>query len=461
MQELNEILVVDDELDMRVAVREALKRKGYSVDVAADGSEGLSMLAEKSYVMVISDVKMPGMDGIELLREIKQREPHIPVLIMSAYGTIERAVEAVKEGAVDFILKPFDLEALESLVERSLKDCSELLTFETDGKSMLTVDPFMRKLISMAETASSSDATVLLSGESGTGKELLARFIHTRSPRKDKPFVPVNCASIPDGLLESELFGHEKGAFTGASMQRQGKFEQANTGTILLDEISEMDLKLQAKLLRVIQEKEVERLGSKDTIKLDIRIIATTNRDIKEEVALGRFREDLFYRLNIFPLTLPPLRERGADIENLAMYFMRKFNAKYSKHLESISEAALKELRGALWRGNIRELENAVERAVLLSHGSVLELEYLDISTGLVVESGEIEDEQELQVVPAGISAADTEVNNMTLREMERVLIYKTLDGVEWNRTQAAGILGISVRTLRNKLKEYGQILPG
>jgi two-component system response regulator FlrC len=457
MQELNKILVVDDELDMRVAIMEALTRKGYSVGLAEDGREALSMLDASQYAMVISDVKMPGIDGIELLKEIKLRGAHIPVLIMSAFGTIEKAVEAVKEGAVDFILKPFDLEALESLVERSLKDCSELLTFETNGKSMLTVDPFMRKLISMAETASSSDATVLLSGESGTGKELLARFIHTRSSRRDNPFVPVNCASIPDGLLESELFGHEKGAFTGASMQRQGKFEQANMGTILLDEISEMDLKLQAKILRVIQEKEVERLGSKVTIKLDIRIIATTNRNIKEEVAEGRFREDLFYRLNIFPLTLPPLRERGADIENLADYFMRKFNVKYSKHLEAISEAALEEIRGCKWRGNIRELENALERAVLLSHGTVLELECFDISSDLLPEevSGHGQEAAE------GVSGADAEVNNMTLREMERVLIYKTLDGVEWNRTQAAGILGISVRTLRNKLKEYGQLLPG
>jgi two-component system response regulator FlrC len=244
-------------------------------------------------------------------------------------------------------------------------------------------------------------------------------------------------------------------------MQRQGKFEQANTGTILLDEISEMDLKLQAKLLRVIQEKEVERLGSKVTIKLDIRIIATTNRDIKEEVAEGRFREDLYYRLNIFPLTLPPLRERGADIENLAMYFLRKFSAKYSKHLEAISGAALEEIRGAAWRGNIRELENAVERAVLLSHGTVLELECLDICRDGVPEKRGMEGEGAVEEGGGSVSGADAEVNNMTLREMERVLIYKTLDGVEWNRTQAAGILGISVRTLRNKLKEYGQILPG
>lgn len=460
MQELNRILVVDDEADMRLAIREALTRNGYSVDVAGGGQEALGKLKQTAYGMVISDVKMDGMDGMEVLREIKKTAPHVPVLLISAFGTIEKAVEAVKEGAVDFILKPFALEALESAVEKSLKEHSAYLSFETRGKSMFTVDPLMLKTISMSEIAASSDATVLISGESGTGKELIARFIHAKSSRAANPFVAVNCASIPDGLLESELFGHEKGAFTGASARRHGKFEQANTGTILLDEISEMDSKLQAKLLRVIQEKEVERLGSEGAIQLDIRIIATTNRNLKKEVREGRFREDLYYRLNIFPLTLPPLRERGADIEHLALHFMKKFSAMYSKHIERISPEAMKEMMGYEWRGNIRELENTVERAVLLSHGTVLEPEHLLMCMDPALNEGDKEGPLETARETV-IDMDNKEVNNMTIWEMERGLIYKTLEGVEWNRTRAAKILGISVRTLRNKLKEYGQVLPG
>jgi transcriptional regulator with PAS, ATPase and Fis domain len=342
------------------------------------------------------------------------------------------------------------------MVERALRLQQECMSFETRGKNMLTIDPMMRKTVSMSMTAASCDATVLVSGESGTGKELIARFIHERSSRGDGPFVAVNCASIPDGLLESELFGHEKGSFTGATTQRQGKFEQANTGTILLDEISEMDLKLQAKLLRVLQEHEVERLGGKVPIELDIRVIATTNRNLKEDVKAGLFREDLFYRLNIFPLRLPPLRERKGDVEFLANHFTTLYARKYAKHLEGLSKNALKSLMAREWRGNVRELENCIERAVLLSTGKRLAPEHLLDSDGL----GDLSGTDELETA-ARVKKVDTDsVNNMTLAEMEKGLIIKTLDTVEWNRTRAASILGISVRTLRNKLKEYGTILP-
>ncbi len=458
MNESASLLVVDDEADMRLAIKEALVRKGYSVELATNGLEALEKLKKSEYVMVISDMAMPGLDGLSLLREIKRLSSHIPVLLITAYGTIERAVEAVKEGAEDFILKPFDLDLLERIVDKALRLQAECLSFETRGKSMLTIDPMMRKIVSMSMTAASCDATVLISGESGTGKELIARFIHERSERANGPFVAVNCASIPDGLLESELFGHEKGSFTGATAQRMGKFEQADTGTILLDEISEMDFKLQAKLLRVLQEHEVERLGGKVSIKLDIRIIATTNRDLKQEVKEGRFREDLFYRLNIFPLRLPPLRERKGDVEFLANHFMTLYGKKYARHIEGISSEALKRLLAMEWRGNIRELENTIERAVLLSRGRLLEPEHISDAESLDMES----EASEVGVTEvSGVKKMDTEeVNNMTLAEMEKGLIIKTLDTVEWNRTRAAGILGISVRTLRNKLKEYGTILP-
>ncbi|MBE9528935.1 MAG: sigma-54-dependent Fis family transcriptional regulator [Proteobacteria bacterium] len=462
--DMRSILVVDDEADMRLAIKTALVRKGYSVETASDGLEALQKLKLGEYAMVISDMAMPGLDGLGLLKEIKRRSAHIPVLLITAYGTIERAVEAVKEGAEDFILKPFDLDLLESMVERALKLQQECMSFETRGKNMLTIDPMMRKTVSMSMTAASCDATVLVSGESGTGKELIARFIHERSSRSEGPFVAVNCASIPDGLLESELFGHEKGSFTGATAQRQGKFEQADNGTILLDEISEMDLKLQAKLLRVLQEHEVERLGGKVPIELNIRVIATTNRNLKEDVKEGRFREDLFYRLNIFPLRLPPLRERKGDVEFLANHFTTLYARKYAKHLEGISPSAMESLKTREWRGNIRELENCIERAVLLSTGKLLVPEYLLDSEDESAEASEVEETSATIGGRGGngVKKVDTEtVNNMTLAEMEKGLIIKTLDTVEWNRTRAAGILGISVRTLRNKLKEYGTILPG
>ncbi len=457
---MGSILIVDDEAEMRLAIKEALTRKGYSVELAPDGREAMRKMNESPFDMVISDLKMPGMGGMELLKSIKKTAPRTPVLLITAFGTIQKAVEAVKEGAVDFILKPFTLDALESTVEKALMLREGPRPDVAGGKPMVSSDPSMKKVISMALTAAASDATVLISGESGTGKELFARLIHANSPRADRPFVAVNCASIPDGLLESELFGHEKGAFTGAIAARQGKFEQADTGTILLDEISEMDTRLQAKLLRIIQEKEVERLGGKNPIPLDIRIIATTNREMKKEVAAGRFREDLFYRLNIFPLLLPPLRERGGDIVQIANYFMNKFAAKYSRRVESMSNDVLGHIKKNRWRGNIREMENTIERAVLLSQGQTLELEHLVMGQDNA-EPEIIEKDEALCVEPVSEKVANEKANNMTLHEMEKGLICKTLDDVEGNRTRAAKVLGISVRTLRNKLKEYGQVLPG
>jgi len=437
---MNSILVVDDEVAMGVALKEALSRKGYSVDLAVNGNEALEQFSKGSYSMVISDMQMPGQSGMELLKEIKRSSPLTPVLLITAYGTVEKAVEAIKEGAIDFMLKPFSLDCLEAAVERALKT---ELNFEVGGKEMLTRSHVMNKVVAMAETVAGSDATVMLSGESGTGKELMARFIHAKSERASGPFIAVNCASIPESLLESELFGHEKGAFTGALAQRQGKFEQANGGTILLDEISEMDLKLQAKLLRVIQEREVERVGGKETVTLDIRIIATTNRNLEEEVLSGGFREDLFYRLNIFPLRLPSLRERTQDVEYLAKHFMASFSAKYARQIKGISEGAMQRLKTYGWPGNIRELENTIERAVLLASGSLIEVDQLELKTGRGAS-------------PAAGAGVIPGAEDITISEMEKRLIIKTLDGRGGNRTRAAEALGISVRTLRNKLKEYG-----
>ncbi|OGP22233.1 MAG: hypothetical protein A2054_02555 [Deltaproteobacteria bacterium GWA2_55_10] len=452
---MKKVLVVDDEPAMRLAIEEALTRKGYGVVLAEDGRDGLQKLKDGGFGMVISDMNMPRMGGMEFLKEIKKASPQVPVLLITAYGTIQKAVEAVKEGAVDFILKPFTLEALEETVEKAFMMNEAATGFETKGKAMLARGRQMQRLVSMAMVAASSDATVLISGESGTGKELLARFIHETSPRKDNPFVAVNCASIPDSLLESELFGHEKGAFTGAHSSRQGKFELADKGTILLDEISEMDFKLQAKLLRVIQEKEVERLGSRGPVPLDIRILATTNRDMKKEVKEGRFREDLYYRLNIFPLTLPPLRERGEDIRHLAEHFVKKFNAKYMRRIGDVSPEAFGFIMNQEWRGNIREMENTLERAVLLCQGKTLEKEHLMPCQ----EPDEAREEE--HAGPIHDRTDSGSANLMTLWEMEKGLIKKTMGEVEGNRTHAARILGISVRTLRNKLKEYGQVLPG
>ncbi len=470
---MKDILVVDDDLGMRRALDEALRRKGYRVSLAGSGPEALDLFNETRHRLVISDMKMPGMDGLEVLRGIKKMEPATPVLLITAFGTVSKAVEALKEGAMDFIQKPFSLDHLETLVERAL-DAGRPPEVRARGRNFLleTKNPLMRRTLDFARIAASSDATVLISGESGTGKELVSRFIHEAGTRKDGPFVAVNCASIPDGLLESELFGFERGAFTGAGAARAGKFELANKGTLLLDEISEMETRLQAKLLRVIQEREVERLGATTARPLDIRIIATTNRDLQSEVSEGRFRQDLYYRLNIFPLLVPPLRNRSEDIPALANLFMRRFSARYGRRLVSISEEALGLLTSMPWPGNVRELENTIERSVLLASGPVLEKEHILLTNSIQptlarplppadgagggAGSGQTGMNSE---GPGGQGVAGTEgpeERGRTIRQMERELICRTLSETGGNRTRAARILGISIRTLRNKLKEYG-----
>ena len=325
------ILLADDDYEMRYAMSEALKRCGYAVEIASGGDEAVRKFSSKKYDMVITDVRMVNGDGVYVLKEIKRYSPDVPVVLMTAYGTIDNAVEAMKLGAFDYIIKPFSVDALEELVRRGIDAhaaCNKSVSDRRSASGIVTSDPKMLRLLKTAEEIAQSDVTVLIEGESGTGKEMLAKLIHNRSYRAECPFVAINCAAIPDGLLESELFGHEKGAFTGAINKRNGKFIQANTGTILLDEVGEMSLPLQAKLLRVLQERQVDTIGGKEPVYVDIRVIATTNRSLKKEVEAGRFREDLYYRLNVFPMAIPPLRERKGDIIFLAEHFMKKHQHK-------------------------------------------------------------------------------------------------------------------------------------
>ena len=440
------ILIVDDDPSMRTALLESVRRLGYDVQGASDGADAVERVSRYKPWLVVTDLKMPRLGGLDLIKEIKNRSPHTLMVLMTAYGTVETAVEAMKYGASDYILKPFSTDLFERVIA-NLKargaDTSAPSPAPIDQRSILTQDPGMARLLSTVEGVAASQATILINGESGTGKELLARFIHSRSPRAHRPFIAVNCAALPDGLLESELFGHERGAFTGAIMKKIGKFEMAHTGTLLLDEISEMNMGLQAKLLRVIQEREVDRVGGREPVSVNIRVIATTNRSLYHEVEQGRFREDLYYRLNVFPITVPPLRERPTDIPLLARHFVAVSAARNSLPLPAVSVEAYAMLQDRRWKGNVRELENVVERAVLLAGKEPIH------PCHLLQESGE----QPVSLAP--VPSLPQLSGNGSLWEMERELIFQTLARVRENRTHAAKELGISIRTLRNKLREY------
>ena len=447
------ILVVDDESDMRTALSHALNRGGFSVESAADGTEALIKLKKDPFSMVITDLKMPEMSGMEVLGAVKKLSPKIPLIMITAYGSIHNAVEAMQQGAADYLLKPFSFETLVTTVKKVLESqdvvghCSSLkqnAQIQSATKTLVTQDPKLLDILKLAQNVASSRSTILVQGESGTGKELLAAYIHEHSGYKDEPSVAINCAALPDSLAESELFGHEKGAFTGAVNRKMGKFELAKHGTVVLDEISEMTPPLQAKLLRVLQEREIDRVGGSRPVPMQARVVAISNVELKQAVSKGKFREDLYYRINVVPITIPPLRERKGDIPLLADHFLRKYSALNKPDMTQISEAAMTQLKSGDWKGNIRELENAIERAVLIGNGPKL------IPKDLILDSVASED----QFQPAFPMKA-----GVTVREMEKRLINKTLEEVSDNRTRAAELLGISIRTLRNKLREYQEEL--
>lgn len=447
---LARILVIDDETLMREYVEEALNRAGYFVMGASNGADGVQLLRDHTFDVLLTDLKMSPMDGLEVLRYAASESPETLCIMMTAYGTVETAVNAMKSGAVDYILKPFTPDALEMVVERVLnqrnivaenKYLREAVASQYDFTSMIGKAPSMRAVYEQIEKVAASKATILIRGETGTGKELVARAIHHAGPRKDKPFIKVNCAALSAGLLESELFGHEKGSFTGAHERKIGRFELASGGTLLLDEISEMNLDLQPKLLRALQEREIERVGGSQPISVDTRIVATSNRNLEESVENGAFRQDLFYRLQVIPLHLPPLRERRDDIELLMEHFLRRFNEENGLRVEGFTEAARALFMAYDWPGNVRELQNAIERAVVLAGSPRL----APSDFPMLVQGGPSLSTQGAPVLKAG----------MTVAQMERQLIFQTLKACDDNRTQAAKQLGISVRTLRNKLHEY------
>jgi two-component system response regulator FlrC len=456
------VLLVEDDRALREALGETLELAGHEYHAVGSAEDALVAVAAEPFSLVISDVNMPGMDGHQLLGLLRARQPQLPVLLMTAHGAVERAVDAMRQGAADYLVKPFEPKAMLALVARHALG----LPGPDDGDGPIAVEPASAQLLNLASRVAKSDSTVLISGESGTGKEVLARFIHQHSPRADKPFIAINCAAIPDNMLEATLFGHEKGSFTGAIAAQAGKFEQADGGTILLDEISEMPMNLQAKLLRVLQEREVERVGARKPITLDIRVLATTNRDLAGEVAAGRFREDLFYRLSVFPLAWQPLRQRTADILPLAERLLAKHVNKMKHAAVRLSAQAQACLVSYAWPGNVRELDNAVQRALILQQGGVIEA--ADFCLAGPVSCAPL---PALNVAAAGIAAtvlpaaqtpapADGAVSDGgsalgdDLRRREFQMIIDTLRAERGRRKEAAERLGISPRTLRYKLAQ-------
>ena len=433
-----DILIVEDDINLREALADTLQFAGYSVALAEHGQAAMARINDQSFRLIISDVQMKPMNGIELLSSIRQQQ-NLPVVMMTAYGTIEKAVDAMRLGAADYLVKPFEADDLLEVVNRLLPESIEPESLTDD---LVAIEANMCALKTLAAKVARSDATVLLCGESGVGKEVFARYIHNQSQRSSGPFVAINCAAIPESMLESVLFGYEKGAFTGAYQAHPGKFEQAQNGTLLLDEISEMDAALQAKLLRVLQEKEVERLGGNKTISLNVRVLATTNRILREEVASGRFREDLYYRLSVFPMQIPALRERVADIVPIAHQFLDKYNSSSGDELMLTPEAQ-QNLVSYGWPGNVRELDNVIQRAMILKLGNVITADNIHFENVDMLQSNKATSSQAFEHESVLVS---------DLKDREQQLILEALRVGKGSRKFAAEKLGISPRTLRYKL---------
>ena len=442
------LLIVDDEEHIRNGLKTALSLDGYDVEVAADGEEALKKLDEEDIDLLITDLKMPKVTGEELMKETLRKYPHIPVIVLTGHGTIENAVEAMRQGAYDFITKPLNIDKLSLIVKRALENSSlkrqnrellKQLKRKYSFENIIGKSPAMKKVFETIELVAPSKANVLIYGESGTGKEMIADAIHHNSPRRDKPYIKVHCAAIPETLLESELFGHEKGAFTGAVARKRGRFELANHGTIFLDEIGELSLQMQVKLLRVIQEREFVRVGGEESIKVDVRIISATNKDLREAVKNGTFREDLYYRLNVVSIYVPPLRERKDDIPLLVHKFIEEFSKENNKQIDGITNGALQALISYDWPGNVRELRNVIESIVVLTKNKIITEE--DIPAYILNK-----EEESYIKIPVGTS----------LQEAEKRLIEFTLQNTGGNKTKASEILKIGRKTLHRKIDEYG-----
>ena len=443
------ILIIDDEKNIREGLSAALELDGYSVKLAANGAEGLALIEKGDIDLVITDLRMPGISGEEVLAKVRGESPGIPVIVLTGHGSIDTAVDAMRNGAYDFLTKPLSLDRLSLIVKRALagreleirhSSLQQELDAKASFESIIGKSAEMQRIFQMVRKAADSKASVLITGESGTGKELIANALHNLSPRKNHPFIKVHCAALSETLLESELFGHEKGAFTGAAARKRGRFELANTGTIFLDEIGEINQNVQIKILRVLQDKRFERVGGEDTLEVDVRVIAATNRNLEEEIAQGRFREDLFYRLNVVHIQVPPLRDRKDDIPLMLNAFLDEFNRENNKSITGFDARSRSALYKYDWPGNIRQLRNCVESAVVMCSGNEITLEDLPPTVRGAAESNVIQ-------VPLGISMA----------EAEKIIIQQNLASNQGNKSKTADILGIGRKTLHRKLEEYGE----
>jgi len=461
---IEKVIVLEDDQIVRKNLENCLRRRRYDVASVSTIAAAQECLAKDNFDVIFLDVRLPDGDGTELLKLIQSRPQKPLAVVTTGFGSVESAVECMKNGAFDYLIKPFSNEQIEVTLRKAeeftqILKVNQYLTQENDepGQALLGQSAAMNDLRQLIRKVARTQATVLIQGESGTGKELVARALYRESPRANAPFIKLNCAAIPENLIESEFFGHEKGAFTGALNKREGRFELAHGGTILLDEISEISPNVQAKLLRVLQERELERVGGNRTIKVDVRVIATTNRNLEQSVDKKEFRQDLFFRLNVVPMHVPPLRERREDVPFLAEEFMKRFGRKHGVHVGGFSEESLKVLTSHNWPGNVRELQNVVERAVILTNESgLIEPEHL----GMAKSPAAVTLSPSVAATTTGSSTADSEGALPTLADIEKRHILTTLDHCKGNRTQAAKVLGVSIRTLRNKLHEYNGTQP-